>query len=192
MNFIQGRYTKTIESSKGKLQGLQIKTEQGKQKVYLPKSLRAIAQAELVLDRSVRIWIDSDRSSKKRLYALQLVPLAPKPLLEKTDSEPADKRKTKKKKSKVKKSQVTVQICQKKNCCKKGGDDLWRAFKTASFKHEFKLEPIGCLGGCKRGPNIRLLPDNVKYRHVQLAEVDNILQTHGPKGSVKRGTKGAR
>ena len=81
-------------------------------------------------------------------------------------------------KSAKQKSAVTVQICQKKNCCKKGGDDLWKAFEAISAEHPFTLEPVGCLGGCKRGPNIRLLPDNVKYRHVQLAEIDNILQTH--------------
>ncbi len=252
MKVIQGCYAGKIESKKGKLKGLRIATEKGDTKVYLPKSLRAIAQAELTLNEPVRVWLDGDRTSKKKLYALQLVPLAPKSTLlptersEATDAEAADaevvsdlaiaqaveaeaeeaeaekakaekaeaekakaekaktrktkaektkanksldKQKTKKKgsqksgkstgkQSKKKTSQVTVQICQKKNCCKKGGDDLWEAFESASAEHPFKLEPIGCLGGCKRGPNIRLLPDNVKYRHVQLAEIDGILQTH--------------
>jgi len=247
MKVIQGCYAGKIESKKGKLKGLRIATEKGDTKVYLPKSLRVIAQAELTLNEPVRVWLDGDRTSKKKLYALQLVPLAPKSTLlptersEATDAEVADaevvsdlaiaqaveaqaveaeaveaeaveaeakkaeaekaeakktkanksldKQKTKKKgsqksgkstgkQSKKKTSQVTVQICQKKNCCKKGGDDLWEAFESASAEHPFKLEPIGCLGGCKRGPNIRLLPDNVKYRHVQLAEIDGILQTH--------------
>ncbi len=244
MKVIQGDYAGKIESGKGKLKGLRIATEQGDELVYLPKSLRAIAQAELTLKEPVRVWIERDRSSKKKRYVLQLVPLTPKfavsasvvpaeittdtgvtsdgaiaqpneakpteakpteakPTEAKpTEAKPTevksteakvdqtldkqlDKQKAKKKghrkASKQKKkrtSEVTVQICQKKNCCKKGGDDLWAAFEAANAEHQFKLEPIGCLGGCKRGPNIRLLPDNVKYRHVQLAEVDDILQTH--------------
>ena len=204
MKVIQGCYAGKIESGKGKLKGLRIATEQGDEKVYLPKALRAIAQAELTLNEPVRVWLDGDRSSKKKRYVLQLVPLAPKSTVSlETDadvvgvsalaiaeptkakieeaqvSKAVDKQKTKKKARKsAKKSKVTVQICQKKNCCKKGGDDLWEAFEAISAEHLFTLEPVGCLGGCKRGPNIRLLPDNVKYRHVQLAEIDDILQTH--------------
>ena len=201
MKVIQGCYAGKIESGKGKLKGLRIATEQGDEQIYLPKALRAIAQAELTLDEPVRVWIDSDRPSKKKLYALQLVPLAPKStvLVEtgvandeaiappadvqvgKTLDRPKAKKKGRKKsgkQSKKKASTVTVQICRKKNCCKKGGDDLWAAFESVSNEHKFKLEPSGCLGGCKRGPNIRLLPDNVKYRHVQTAEIEDILQTH--------------
>ena len=210
MKVIQGRYVGKIESGKGKLKGLRIATEQGSEKVYLPKSLRAIAQAELTIDEPVRVWADGDRSSKKKCYASYLIPLTPKPTLSVSrvaDTAVADKlvtiepvelavekapgkqktgKKDKQKKgkqkarkqAKKKKSRVTVQICQKKNCCKKGGDDLWKAFETVSADRRFKLESIGCLGGCKRGPNIRLLPDNVKYRHVQLDEIDDILQTH--------------
>ena len=185
MKVIQGRYIGKIESDKGKLKGLRIQTEQGKQKIYLPKILREVAQAELRIDRPVRVWLDGDRSSKKKLYALQLIPLEPQPALQ-IDSASLQKQKNPKAKKKQPKSsksakpasKVTVQICQKKNCCRKGGDELWNAFASASAEHAFKLEPIGCLGGCKRGPNIRLLPDNVKYRHVQPTEIEGILQTH--------------
>lgn len=192
MKVIQGRYVEKIESGKGKLKGLRVATSQGDEtgylSVYLPKALRAIALKELTLDQPVRIWLERDRklskqASKEKLYALQLIPLSPKAAIDvelevdKKLEKKAEKKKGREK-TKAKKSKVTVQICQKKNCCKKGGDDLWEAFESASERHQFKLEPIGCLGGCKRGPNIRLLPDNVKYRHVQPAEIDSILQTH--------------
>lgn len=175
MKVIQGRYIGKIKSGKGTIKGLRIATDKGKEKIYLPKSLRKIAQAELALEMPVRIWVDGDRSSNKKLYALQLIPLAPKSAL---SIEDVSKQKTINKDKKKRKAKVTVQLCQKKNCCKKGGDELWQAFERASQQQDFKLEPVGCLGGCKRGPNIRLLPDNVKYRHVQLAEIDGILQAH--------------
>ena len=193
MKVIQGRYAEKIESKKGKLKGLRIATDGGSETVYLHKALRAIALEELTLNDPVRLWVDDEDN-----YALQLIPLAPKTALDRaiaqTDFEetvadkptkPTGQKKAgqkkagqRRKKVKAKKSKMTVQVCQKKNCCKKGGDDLWEAFEAVSAQHKFKLEPIGCLGGCKRGPNIRMLPDNVKYRHVQPAEIDGILQTH--------------
>ena len=194
MKVIQGRYAEKIESGKGKLKGLRIETEGGSEAVYLPKGLRAIAQEELTVDEPVRVWIEADKKSSKakKRYALQLIPLTPKTrvasgadqVIAQTGDQKKSKKKSlgkkdkKKKKVKAKKAKVKVQVCQKKNCCKKGGDELWKAFEAVSTKRQFKLEPIGCLGGCKRGPNIRLLPDNVKYRHVQTDEIGRILQTH--------------
>ncbi len=180
MEVLQGRYLKPIESGKGKIKGVQLETTAGVQTVYLPKSLRAIAQQELVLGEPVRIWADLDGKSKKqKLLARQLIPLTPRStvLAERPDrSKKADQTKAKQ----TAKAPLTVQLCQKKNCCQRGGDDLWQDFeKRSADQQSFRLEAIGCLGGCKRGPNIRLLPDNVKYRHVQPEDVNEILQRHG-------------
>lgn len=181
MEVLQGRYLKPIESGKGKLKGVQLETDAGVRMIYLPKSLRAIAQQELVPGEPVRIWIETDDKSKK-LLALQLIPLTPQATLQLAER-PATPQKAKskaKQKAKTAKASLTVQLCQKKNCCKRGGDDLWQDFeKRSAGQQDFKLEAIGCLGGCKRGPNIRLLPDNIKYRHVQLEDVGEILQRHG-------------
>ena len=192
MNIIQGRYLQKIESGKGKLKAIVLKTPQGKQTVQLPKSLRAIAQAELILGEPVRVWVAhsekgaAKKSSKKQptlLCATQLIPLSPKarvsaPLA--SESAPSAAKTKKSKKSKKSKQQPTVQLCQKKSCCQRGGDDLWTAFEAASHAQKsFQIEAVGCLGGCKNGPNIRLLPENVKYRHVQPAEIDALLQRHG-------------
>ncbi len=182
MEVLQGRYLKPIESGKGKLKGLQLETDEGVQTVYLPKSLRAIAQQELVLGEPVRIWVETDDKPKKqKLLALQLIPLTPQATVQLAERpKKANQTKAKKTKAKTAKAPLTVQLCQKKNCCKRGGDDLWQDFEKRSADQQgFKLEAIGCLGGCKRGPNIRLLPDNVKYRHVQLEDVSEILQRHG-------------
>ncbi|MGC1309872.1 MAG: (2Fe-2S) ferredoxin domain-containing protein [Phormidesmis sp.] len=193
MKVLQGSYLKGIESGKGKLKAIQIATEAGEQVVFLPKPLRAIAQQELTPGDAVRVWTEvgtkglnakkGKKSAKRKakppkLSALQIVPLSPKATIQVAIETPPPKQKSKKAKS-----LVTVQLCQKKNCCRKGGSELWRAFETASKataeNHKpFKLEPVGCLGGCKQGPNIRLLPANVKYRHVQTEDIDGILQRH--------------
>ncbi len=186
MEIIQGRYLQKIESGKGKLKAIVLKTGEGEQTIKLPKPLRAIAQQELTLNEPVRAWVESPEQGKNakespELCAIQIIPLSPKarasmPL----ETESTAKAKSKKLTSKKSTPQLTVQLCQKKNCCKRGGDALWTAFEAANDPagKNFRLEAVGCLGGCKRGPNIRLLPENVKYHNVQPAEVDALLQRH--------------
>lgn len=188
MKIIQGRYLQKIESGKGKLKAIVLKTGEGEQTVKLPKPLRAIAQQELTPGEPVRIWVESSEEGKddakkpSKLRAIQLIPLSPKARASVPSETQAAAKATKSKKSKSKKStsQLTVQLCQKKNCCKRGGDALWTAFEAANDPEKnFQLEAVGCLGGCKKGPNIRLLPENIKRYHVQPAEVDALLQRHG-------------
>jgi len=222
MDVLQGRYCQKISGKNGKLKGLKIKTEAGTlQVVRLPKPLRVIAQQELALGDSLRVWTTYDkalskgqksRKGKERRkradtdlpWALQLVPLSPQQTLllaeegqetdevstQKVNPKKDQKSKTKAKSSKkVKRAKskaksMTVQLCQKKNCCKRGGTQLWKSFEAANQQRSdastatFKLEAVGCLGGCKRGPNLRFLPDNVKHYKVQPGDIDGLLQRH--------------
>jgi len=207
MNVLQGHYSKPVTSKSGKLKGLKVKTDDGTQTVCLPKDLRAIAQQELAVGDMIRVWTTQPKKeatakkkgkSSRSLQAVQLIPLSPKAtVVQKTaDSEApqsktpqkAAKKKTKQKKTKQKKAAkpMTVQLCQKKNCCKRGGTQLWSAFESANDAAKvtpsakpFKLESVGCLGGCKNGPNIRFLPANVKHYNVQPKDVKVLLAKHG-------------
>lgn len=193
MDIIQGRYLQKIESGKGQLKAIVLKTPQGEQTVQLPKPLRAIAQQELTLGEPVRVWAAPAKkgTAKKHsepLCATQLIPLSPKARVSAPLDTEATAKASQSKKSKQSKkpaSQLTVQLCQKKNCCKRGGNNLWTAFEVASrTEKSFQIEAVGCLGGCKNGPNIRLLPENVKYHHVQPAEIDTLLKRHGTAAST--------
>lgn len=192
MEILQGQYLNGLTTNKGHLKALQIQTDKGLQTVRLSKLLRAIAQQELTLGDTVRLWVVAAPKKQKELNkrskkvktkakdlsatrqvwkAIQLIPLSPQ--LTVTNTKPQQ-------------AVLTVQVCKKKNCCRRGGTALWAALKTRQTSPEssnastdFRVEPIGCLGGCKRGPNIRILPGNVKYRNVQPAELDQILQKHG-------------
>ncbi|MEO0707419.1 MAG: (2Fe-2S) ferredoxin domain-containing protein [Cyanobacteria bacterium J06649_5] len=213
MNILQGQYSRALTSGKGKLKGLYLETEQGMQAIQLPKPLRAIAQQELTLGDSVRIWaISADpkkrpkkqQNSKKAVrkgniswVAVQLIPLSPKQKVSATaltsvKATPVKPKTAVKPKKKAKKKGMTVQVCQKKNCCRRGGDALWESLKASQQMDQqsaqppapstpvtvFKLEAVGCLGGCKRGPNLRILPANVKYRSVKVGQISQILQKH--------------
>lgn len=203
MDVLQGRYLKEITSKSGQIKGIKLETEDGLQTIYLPKPLREIAAKELALGDTVRVWSTSPNKGKKaksgkkanakKRYATGLIPLSPqvklslkedekskqiksKKKLKQSKPEKVKSKKDKSKKARSKKAKpMTVQLCQKKNCCKKGGTALWQQFEAASQETTFKLEAVGCLGGCKRGPNIRFLPKNVKHYHVQPEEIVGLL-----------------
>ncbi|MGD1899608.1 MAG: (2Fe-2S) ferredoxin domain-containing protein [Phormidesmis sp.] len=171
MDVLQGRYLKKIKSKEGKLKGLKVETNEGILSVYLPKALREVAKKELTPGDDVRVWGSvckkkgKKQSKGRSLQAEAVIPLSPQ----------AKVKLPKKKKIKP----MTVQLCQKKNCCKRGGTKLWETFgATEQSSTPFKLEAVGCLGGCKRGPNIRFLPDNVKHYHVQPEQVERLLAEH--------------
>ncbi|MBE9078797.1 (2Fe-2S) ferredoxin domain-containing protein [Romeria aff. gracilis LEGE 07310] len=174
MQVLQGRYTESLSSSKGKLKAMHLETSQGLKRIQLPKPLRAIAHEELAVGDIVRVWAESE---KKGLQAVQIVPLSPKARIT-YDAKLAKK---------SNKSAPKVQICQKKNCCKRGGTALWQAFEStlAEQPSSLKLEASGCLGGCKHGPNIRILPKNVKYRNVEPSQVEEIIQRHSPTSALQ-------
>ncbi|MEL6468187.1 MAG: (2Fe-2S) ferredoxin domain-containing protein [Cyanobacteria bacterium J06623_4] len=197
MQVLQGKYLEQVTSPKGNLKALKIETSEGIQTIHLPKALREIAQQELVLGDTLRVWSTAKGNDKeKEPCALQLIPLNPKASLpvptdtaSKTDTQKDEKvrspKKSELKKSKQKKAkkQMTVQLCQKKNCCKKGGTKLWQTFEqvaqsNSSDQPVFTLEAVGCLGGCKRGPNLRVLPGNTKHYHVQPKDVQALLKKH--------------
>lgn len=169
MQVLQGRYTESLSSSKGKLKAIRLETAQGPQRIQLPKPLRAIAAEELAVGDIVRIWAEPE---KKGLQAVQIVPLSPKARITYA-AKPVKK---------TDQSTPKVQICQKKNCCKRGGTALWQTFESALAEQpgqaSLKLEASGCLGGCKHGPNIRILPKNVKYRSVEPDQVQDIVRRY--------------
>ncbi len=217
MKILQGRYITGIEAtnrkggSKGALKAVRLETDQGEQTIRLSKSLGAIAQQELVLNEPIRIWAVADtkkpkgklskRSQGEKLKAVAIVPLSPKSRIADLAADlAANADADSSKKSAPRSDQLTVQLCQKKNCCKRGGDELWQAFEqkareqkateqkateqrsdgsaTPETAQPFKLKAAGCLGGCKHGPNIRIMPANVKYYHVQPADISGLLARH--------------
>ena len=192
MEILQGRYLKRNDDKARTFKTISLKTDDGIQTIRLPKMLRMVAQQELSPGDLIRVWVTpqakkgkkskksmTKKGKKRSLEALQLIPLSPKANV----TLPTPKAKATEGK-KAGKKQMRVQICQKKNCCKRGGTKLWEAFKQVSNNSQalptFKLEAVGCLGGCNRGPNMRFLPDNVKHYHVKPKDGDRLLQQHQP------------
>jgi sirohydrochlorin cobaltochelatase len=66
------------------------------------------------------------------------------------------------------------------SCAPRGSVDIARAFKERvkerGAKARVRVSRTLCLGRCRIGPNVAILPDNVWYHAVTLADVDAILE----------------
>ena len=68
-------------------------------------------------------------------------------------------------------------------CCgEQHGLELVAKFKKAirdlQLPYEIRAQRAGCFDLCEQGPNIVIYPEGVFYGHVQLADVDEIINEH--------------
>ncbi len=81
----------------------------------------------------------------------------------------------------------TILVCQKSDCCKRGGNALVRTLRSElaerGLTEQVKICGTGCMKRCKAGPNL-VMPDKTRYTRIQASEVSNLLDQHFP-GSVE-------
>ncbi len=68
------------------------------------------------------------------------------------------------------------------SCARKGSAEIQLAFKTKLGKlgiaKQVRANKSGCLDQCEHGPTVVVYPDAVWYGHVQLSDVDEIVESH--------------
>ncbi len=66
------------------------------------------------------------------------------------------------------------------SCAPRGSVDIARAIKervkAAGFKARVRVSRTLCFGLCEMGPNVAILPENLWFHAVSLADVDAILE----------------
>lgn len=66
------------------------------------------------------------------------------------------------------------------DCCSKAGEAirtlLKDAVKSAGLSSRLRVSRSGCLDTCAEGPNVLLMPDNVWFKRVALADVPEIIR----------------
>ncbi|NJM88872.1 MAG: (2Fe-2S) ferredoxin domain-containing protein [Hydrococcus sp. RU_2_2] len=84
--------------------------------------------------------------------------------------------------SKSKCSAIQIKICQKSSCRKRGSKAVCKALTTslkqAGLKKKVTLQETGCMGKCKSGPHLAVLPDKTRYTQVHPKQVADIIQKH--------------
>lgn len=166
---ISGRFLNYKVTNAFKIKGLYLATAQGEVYIKLPKALRYSSMQ--ILESGVWVTVrgyqkTSPKTGKRKLKAFSIVLTNPC-----SDEETMPKTKSAK-----------IQVCQKSGCRKRGSKGvckiLKKELKQVGLKKKVPLQETGCMGKCKSGPNIRILPDKARYTDVRPKQVAGIIQRH--------------
>lgn len=169
-----------VSYKKKKIKYIKLKTEDGKYWIRIPQKLR-----EQIASFSRGSQLTVTGESKQQLktgkirYKAQTVVLIPP---EKKDFQPKTKSVSllpvfdSKTKSKAK-----VLICQKSNCWKKGGKQVYEELESTLSDRglrEIPIEKTGCLKQCKKAPTMVMMPDKARYSKVKPKQVSKLVDKH--------------
>ncbi len=178
---LNGKLSK-IKLKKHKIKYIKLATEQDKVWIKVSKKLRKqISQLPLESKLEVAGKLKQYPKTGKVKYKAQTITLVPQNL------EQSAKIKTKqvsllpvfdtKTKSKAK-----VLICQKSNCWKKGGQQVYKKLESVlsdrNLSEQISIRKTGCLKKCKKAPNLVMLPDKAHYTKVKPQQVADLVDKH--------------
>lgn len=66
-------------------------------------------------------------------------------------------------------------------CGKELSDKLKEAVKAAGQANRIRVSKTKCLDVCEEGPNVIVYPDNIWFKHVDMADIPAILEKLGIK-----------
>ncbi|QUY41622.1 (2Fe-2S) ferredoxin domain-containing protein [Acaryochloris sp. 'Moss Beach'] len=173
---LSGRFLTYILSKGCSVKGIRLATSQGEQDIKLAKSLRPACSGIL----QPGAWIQVQgcqkiniKTGKIKLKAKTIMPALP-------NSSPSSSQQPSELVGNVQKGKI--RICQKSSCRKRGSQQVLTALNSAlqasGQDKEIQLQPMGCIGKCKAGPNLVVLPDKARYTKVKPKNITNILQQH--------------
>ena len=83
-----------------------------------------------------------------------------------------------------------VLVCGGTGCHSSNGDKIKdlieEKVKEKGIEDDIKVILTGCFGLCESGPNVVIYPEGVFYSHVELSDVDEIVEEHLLKGKIVR------
>ncbi len=75
-----------------------------------------------------------------------------------------------------------VLVCQKSDCCRRGALEVMQALQAhlAAYPEAIRVQGVGCMKDCKRGPNLVFMPDKARYSGVSPQGIPALLERHFP------------
>lgn len=172
---LEGRFLSFLVEDGYKIKQLCLATSEGECWIKLSKESRASVKRALTPGEWIRVSgtkLDSKAGTPK-LKAYQITPSAPnysKPL-QSLEVKPA-------------KANAKILVCQKSDCCKRGGLGVCQALETVlrdrGLEGQVSIKGTGCMNKCKAGPNIIFAPDKTRYSRVHPAEIPALVEKHFP------------
>lgn len=81
-----------------------------------------------------------------------------------------------------------ILVCGGTGCHSSDGDEIKALFEEKveekGLEEDVKVIFTGCFGLCETGPNVVIYPEGVFYSHVELADVEEIMEEHIIKGNI--------
>ncbi len=175
---------KNISTKKGEIKYIELATDKGNYWLKVAKDLRAYLDYQIIQGSQLKVTIKQKKylktgKTKFKVVAIELISAA------------TEQQQTKIKEQEVsllpefdrsKKSKAKVLVCQKSNCWKKGGKEVYAELETALGDRHLdgliSLKKTGCLGKCKKAPNLVMLPDKAGYSQVKPKQIPNLVAKH--------------
>lgn len=185
---LEGRFLGFVVKDGYKIKGLILGTATGECTVKLSKAARASCPAPLLAGMWVRVMGSQkvEEDGELKLKAERILVTDPgcgssAPLPESLSglsvlSEPV-----------AKPARSTILVCQKSDCCKRGGRAVAEALEEAlcdrQLHEQVTVKFTGCMKRCKSGPNI-VMPDKTRYSAISAKEIPLVVSKHFPKTEV--------
>lgn len=193
---LEGQFLGFAAEAGYKLKLIRVSTATGEYRVKVPKDLRSLLYRTLVPGVQVQVSgyqkfdslkgtlkLKADRvapiAAPSQRTSLNPVPTAPfvtSPLQPIAPVATSTDRPTRIK-------PATVLVCQKSDCCKRGGNAVARALQAElderGLSDQVAIRGTGCMKQCKAGPNL-VMPDKSRYSRIRPEEVSALVDQHFP------------
>ena len=175
----EGKLTK-ISYKKKQIKYIKLATDEGKHWIKIPKKLRTKIDSlskgcRLEVSGTLKQYSKTGKTKYKAKTVVLVPPTENSQVKTKTVSLlPVFDSKTK--------SKAKVLICQKSNCWKKGGKQVYEEIETIlddrGLSQEIPIKKTGCLKQCKKAPALVMLPDKARYSQVKPKQVSDLVKKH--------------
>lgn len=182
---LSGRYDRPYRSHKGKLKGLMLQAGPQEYCIKLPKYLRPMLVREVEVGDFLQVWAAAEDDIWRAINVLPLPenqaealqqawqdrPPSSLPAELVTPTEPSAKA--------VAPTKQCIQVCRKGKCYKQGSQHIWSALQAEieanpELQH-ISIEATGCMKACKKGPNLKVLPQGKMMHRVTPEQALTVL-----------------
>lgn len=178
----QGRFLGFAAQDSYKLKYLRLSVSAGEHVIKIPKELRLTLYRTLTPGDWIHVSGYQEfcpRKGTTKIKAYQITPA--------TVTEPGSNTVPFGQKSAaveaVAPKKANILVCQKSDCCKRGGRALFEALQTElgdrGLTDRVAIKPTGCMKQCKAGPNL-VMPDKTRYSRIRPNDVPDLLEKHFP------------
>lgn len=184
---VQGRFLGFASKDSYKLKYLRLSVNASEYTIKIPKPLRLALYRTLTPGDWIHVSGYQEFSPKKgttKIKADQILPIAVPEQYSQSNTLPLVQLSQPPQVAAAQKTnKANILVCQKSDCCKRGGRALVAALQSElddrGLTDQVAIKPTGCMKQCKAGPNL-VMPDKTRYSRIRPGDVPDLLEKHFP------------